>query len=124
MAGQVAAADAGGYVGVAAGWSKSNIDAGEIDSSLASLGLGSTTTVDETDIGFKIYGGYQRYTNFGKFTSDTIITSGGSGTGEGQWKGYSIDLSALGILPVGDKLDYARLADQVLRGTAGQFAEP
>lgn len=112
LAGHAVAADQGSYVGFAIGQSKTKIDQGDIDSAFASLGLGASTSVDDTDIGFKVYGGYQfnknfamegGYTDFGKFTSHSVITSGGSGTGDGEWKGYSIDLSALGILPLSDQ---------------------
>jgi OOP family OmpA-OmpF porin len=112
LAGQAVAAEQGGYVGFAIGQSKAKIDQGDIDSAFASLGLGASTSVDDTDIGFKVYGGYRfnrnfaiegGYTDFGKFTSHSVVTSGGSGTGDGEWKAYSIDLSALGILPLNER---------------------
>jgi OmpA-OmpF porin, OOP family len=112
LAGPAVAADQGGYVGFAIGQSRAKVDQGEIDSSLASIGLGSSTSVDDTDIGFKVYAGYQfnknfaiegGYTDFGKSTSHSVITSGGSGTADGEWKAWSIDLSALGILPLNEK---------------------
>ena len=112
IAGPASAADLGGYVGIAAGQSRANVDKGEIDSAFASLGLGSRTSTDETDFGFKVYGGYQfnqyfavegGYTNLGKAKSHTVFTSGGSGTADGEWKSYSIDVSALGILPLGNQ---------------------
>jgi len=112
LAGQAVAAGQGGYVGFAIGQTKASIAADDINSSLAALGFGSTTTVDESDIGFKFYGGYQfnknfaveaGYTDFGKFASHSVITSGGSGTGDGEWRAYSIDFSALGMLPVGNQ---------------------
>lgn len=111
MAGQAMAADTGGYIGVSVGTSKADIDQGELDRSLASLGVGGTTTIDDKDTAFKIYGGYQfnrnfaiegGYTNLGKFTSNTIITSGGSGTLSGEWKAWSLDFTAVGILPLGE----------------------
>jgi OOP family OmpA-OmpF porin len=111
-AGQVAAADSGGYVGFSAGQSKTNLDGNEIDASLASIGLGSSTSVDDSDFGFKLYGGYQfnknfaleaGYTDLGELKSHTVITSGSSGTLDGKWKAYSIDISAVGILPVNEK---------------------
>ncbi len=107
-----AAADMGGYIGLAAGQSRADIDRGGIDATFASLGLTASTNVDETDIGWKIYGGYQfnqyfavegGYTDLGEATFNSTITSGGSGTGNGEWKAYSIDLSALGILPIGNQ---------------------
>jgi OOP family OmpA-OmpF porin len=112
IAGQARAADLGGYVGIAAGQSRADVDQGEIDSAFGSLGLGSRTSTDETDFGFKVYGGYQfnqnfavegGYTHLGKAKSHSVITSGGSGTADGEWKSYSIDVSALGILPLGNQ---------------------
>ena len=111
-AGQAAAADAGGYIGFGVGQSRAALDANDVNSSLAAAGFGAVTTVEDTDFGFKFYGGYQfnrnfaieaGYTDFGKFTSHSVIISGGSGTGDGEWKAYSLDVSALGILPVGDR---------------------
>ncbi|HVY04515.1 MAG TPA: outer membrane beta-barrel protein [Burkholderiales bacterium] len=110
MAGQTVAAETGGYIGVGIGQSRIDLDENEINSAFASLGLGATTSVDKTDIGFKVYGGYQfnrnvalelGYTDFGKFTSHSIVTSGGSGTLDAEWKAYAVDLSVLGILPLG-----------------------
>ena len=111
-AGQVAAADSGGYIGFSFGQSKAKIDGNGLDSALASQGIASSTSVDETDIGFKLYGGYQfnknfaleaGYTDFGELTSHTVVTSPGSATGDGKWKAYSIDISAVGILPINEK---------------------
>ncbi len=112
IANPVAAADMGGYIGLAAGQSRANVDRGDIDGTFASLGLTARTSVDETDFGWKLYGGYQfnqyfavegGYTDLGKATFNSVITSGGSGTGNGEWTAYSIDLSALGILPLGNQ---------------------
>jgi OOP family OmpA-OmpF porin len=112
LAGQAVAAETGGYFGVAAGQTKAGIDEDEANSDLAALGLGATTTVEETDTGFKIFGGYQftrnfavegGYTNLGKATLHSDITSGGIGTADGEWTAFSIDLAALGIIPFGDR---------------------
>lgn len=109
------AAETGGYFGVAAGQTKADLDEEEFNSDLAALGLGATTTADDTDTGFKIFGGYQftrnfaiegGYTNLGKARLDSVITSGGSGTVDGEWKGFSIDVAALGIIPLGDRFSF------------------
>ena len=111
MAGPILAADQGGYIGVSIGQSKVDLDKSEIDASLAALGLGGSTSVDDKGDSFKIFGGYQLnrnlalelgYVNFGKFTSNTTITSGGSGTLNGEWKAWAVDFSVLGILPLGE----------------------
>src|SRR3954467_9546316 len=109
---QVGAADTGGYIGFSAGQSKADLDGNEIDAALASGGFASTTSVEDSDFGFKLYGGYQfnknfavegGYTDLGELTSHTIITSGGGATLNGKWKAYTIDLSAVGILPINEK---------------------
>jgi len=112
VAAPASAADLGGYVGASAGQSRADVDKGEIDAAFGSLGLGSRTSTDETDFGWKVYGGYQfnqnfavegGYTHLGKANSHSVITSGGSGTADGEWKSYSIDLSALVMLPIGNQ---------------------
>jgi len=47
------------YMGVSVGASKSAADAAELDANLAALGYSTTTTLDNTDIGWKLFGGYQ-----------------------------------------------------------------
>ncbi|RDH88354.1 MAG: hypothetical protein DIZ77_16760 [endosymbiont of Seepiophila jonesi] len=47
------------YMGVSAGASKSAADAAELDANLAALGYSTTSTLDDTDIGWKLFGGYQ-----------------------------------------------------------------
>ncbi len=114
LAGQAVAADTGGYIGISAGQTMSDVDAASADAALGSLGFGSSTTGDETDIGFKLYGGYRfnrnfavegGYTDLGKFTAHSVITAGGSGTADWEWDGYSIDVAALGIFPVNERFE-------------------
>src|SRR5258708_4825392 len=57
-AGQAAAADSGGYIGFGVGQSKAALDANDVNSSLAAAGFGAVTTVEDTDFGFKFYGGF------------------------------------------------------------------
>ncbi|MBL3601376.1 MAG: outer membrane beta-barrel protein [gamma proteobacterium endosymbiont of Lamellibrachia anaximandri] len=47
------------YMGVSVGASKSAADAAELDANLAALGYSTTSTLDDTDIGWKLFGGYQ-----------------------------------------------------------------
>lgn len=112
LAAEVAAADSGGYIGIAAGQSRAKVDRGGIDAIFTASSLTASTTIDETGTAFKIYGGYQisqniaiegGYSDLGKSKFHSIVTSGGSGTGDGEWRAYSIDISALGILPLGDQ---------------------
>src|SRR4051812_50030091 len=104
-AGQASAADSGGYIGFSAGQSKADLNGNEIDASLASIGLGSSTSVDDSDFGFKLYGGYQfkkkfllegGYIHFGEFNSHNPILSCGSGTLGGEWKTQTNDIFPLG----------------------------
>ncbi|MBL3528401.1 MAG: outer membrane beta-barrel protein [gamma proteobacterium endosymbiont of Lamellibrachia anaximandri] len=53
------AADGPWYMGVSVGASKSAADAAELDASLAALGYSTISTLDNTDIGWKLFGGYQ-----------------------------------------------------------------
>lgn len=47
------------YMGGSVGASKSAADASELDANLAALGYSTTSTLDDTDIGWKLFGGYQ-----------------------------------------------------------------
>lgn len=51
--------DGSWYMGVSVGASKSAADAAELDANLAALGYSTTSTLDDTDIGWKLFGGYQ-----------------------------------------------------------------
>lgn len=113
-AGPVVAADPASYIGVAFGVSQAaDLDAASINASLASIGLGAATSVDDKGTPFKIYGGHRAsenfafeagYTSFGEFTSNSTIISGGSGSVSGKWSGYSLDLNVLGLIPVGESI--------------------
>ena len=108
------AAEPGAYIGAAFGQSQAaDLDSGRINASLASIGLGAATSVDDKGSPFKLFGGFRfsenlavegGYTSFGKFTSNSTIVSGGSGTLSGEWSGYSLDIAAVGMLPVGQSL--------------------
>lgn len=109
-----AAAEPGGYLGAAFGQSQaSDLNAAEINAALASVGLGAVTSVDDKGTPFRLFGGYRfsdnlavegGYTSFGKFTSQSTIVSGGSGTVNGEWSSYSLNVAAVGMLPVGQSL--------------------
>ena len=109
-----AAAEPAAYLGVAFGQSQaSDLNAAEINATLASFGLGAVTSVDDNGTPFKLFGGYRLsdnlaieggYTSFGEFTSQSTIVSGGSGTMNGEWSGYSLNVAAVGLLPVGESL--------------------
>jgi len=83
--------DSGFYIGVSAGASNLDEDAGAINTELAAeaavfsiVGFASTTTVDDDDLGWKIYGGYNfnkyfsvelGYTDLGEAELNTTITA-------------------------------------------------
>jgi OOP family OmpA-OmpF porin len=106
------ASDPGWYVGVNAGVSAAKIDDERITSSLLGSGFTSVSMDDdERDAGFKLYGGYQfnrnfalegGYFNLGKFgfTATTVP----AGTLRGDIKLQGLNLDAVGILPITEKL--------------------
>lgn len=106
--------ETGGYFGIGAGVTMADMDGGAIDADLATLGLTTRTTVDDQDFGFKVFGGYRfnrniaiegAYTNFGKFSSHTDVLAGGSGTGKGEWTPWSLNVSGVGIIPLGETFE-------------------
>jgi OOP family OmpA-OmpF porin len=109
------AADGGNwYAGIGAGSAKyKDMTVTQIDAELAAVGRSGATTVDNSDTGWKLFGGYQihrnfaleaSYSNFGKVSANTILTVPGAGTAHGTWEGESWALSGLGILPVTEKI--------------------
>ncbi|HWS02501.1 MAG TPA: outer membrane beta-barrel protein [Gammaproteobacteria bacterium] len=106
------AADTGFYVGGSLGQSKIDISASDIDAELASAGYTSSTSVDDSDTGWKLFAGYRimkylsvegAYTNLGEASASSIITVPGPGVVNATVEGEAWTVSALGILPIGDK---------------------
>lgn len=108
------AADTGFYVGGSFGQSKVNdFDGSDIDAELlSSYGLTSSTSTDDTDTGWKAFAGYRfmkylavegAYTNFGEGTANTTITAPLVGVVNTKLEADAWTLSALGILPLGDR---------------------
>jgi OOP family OmpA-OmpF porin len=106
--------DSGWYIGGGLGQSRVNIDEAGINAGIVAQipGLTAVTSSDETDTGWKLYGGYQfnknialelTYADLGKFNTFTTFTgvARGSGTGDiklqNNWSG-----DVLGILPFGN----------------------
>lgn len=98
------------YVGVNAGTSAATIDDAQITASLLAGGFTTDTfSADESDIGWKLFGGY-RFNKFlalegglfdlGGFGFTANTTPAGSLTGAGEFDGYNLDL--VGFLPFGD----------------------
>lgn len=104
------AADSGWYAGLGLGQSSVDIDGGELDALLAADGITSTTSVDDSDTAWKIFGGYRMNANFGleaaymdygTISADSIVTAPSAGT-----VGIDLDttawlLDAVGYLPLG-----------------------
>lgn len=72
------------YVGVGAGESMADANASDLDAIWATVGLTTTSTVDDKDTAWKIFGGYQltenfgievAYMDFGAIEGDSIITA-------------------------------------------------
>jgi len=114
------AADTGFYVGGGLGQSKvSDFSGSDVDAELATLGLTSSTRTDDTDTGWKVFAGYRfmkylavegAYTNFGEATANSIITAPAAGTVNTTLEADSWTVSALGILPLGDRFSlFARV---------------
>lgn len=105
------AADSGWYLGFGVGESGANIDVERIDSSLLGSGFSSTTTTeDDLDFGYKVFGGYQfnrnfaleaGYFNLGEFSYRTSTVP--TGTLDGRIEIEGLNLDAVGILPISER---------------------
>ncbi len=106
------AANSGWYVGGNIGQSEATIDDKRITRSLLDIPV-TTVSVDddESDVGYKLFGGYQfnryfaleaGYFDLGKF-SFTATTTGPDGTLKGDIEINGVNLDAVGFLPFGEK---------------------
>lgn len=105
------AAGNGWYAGLGVGQSSVDVSGGDVDQLLAQEGITGSTTVDDSDTAWKIFGGYRMNANFGlelaymdygTISTDSVITAPSSGT-----VGIDLDttawlLDAVGYLPVGN----------------------
>ena len=120
-----AADDAGWYGGLGAGWSKARIHDQRIKDGFSGSGL-TVTTIDhdDSDLGFKLFGGRKfnknfavegGYFNLGKFGyTANYAATGAPGTNLGNVAGKTkiqgLNLDGVGILPFTDKFSaFARL---------------
>lgn len=107
------AADSGWYVGAALGQSKLDVSAGELKSDLEAAGAtGVAVTVDNTDTGWKLYGGYQlnqnigfeaAYVNLGSATANATYSTLAGSPVQTNTDADGYLLSVVGSLPLGDK---------------------
>lgn len=134
------AGDTGWYGGVNIGQSKAKIDNARITSNLLGAGLAvSSITNDDSDTGFKLYGGYKfnkhfalegGYFDLGKF--GFTATTAPAGTLDGSIKLRGVNLDAVGILPINEKfsvlgrfgLNYAEARDSFSGTGAVSVANP
>ena len=103
-------AQEGGYFygGASVGQSRARIDEERITSTLAGVGLATTSmTRDERDTGYKLFGGYQLnrnfaieggYFNLGKFGFSSTTVPAGTLNGQIKLQGLNLDL--VGTLPL------------------------
>jgi len=120
------AADEGWYGGIGIGQSKASIADSRISSELLGAGLTMTSiNDDDSDIGYKLFGGRKfnknfavegGYFNLGKFGFTANTTPAGSLTGTAKFQGLNLD--AVGILPITQK--FAALGRVGLTYTEGK----
>ncbi len=107
------AANVGGYIGASIGGSKvKDAPSGsEYDAQLLAEApsITATSSVDDTDNGWKIYGGYKfnqnmavegSYADFGEMTIDSNVTSPFQGTLDTTWEAQTLAVAGVGILPL------------------------
>ena len=132
--------DAGWYGGVAVGQSRAKIDDARITSNLLGGGLAtSSISNDDSDTGYKLFGGYKfnkyfalegGYFDLGKF--GFTATTAPAGTLDGSIKLRGVNLDAVGILPINEKfsalgrvgLNYAEARDSFSGTGAVNVANP
>lgn len=131
---QVMAGDEGWYMGFNIGKSRVDIDNQRISSSLLSQGFVTTDiTNDDKDNGWKVFGGYQLnkyfaleggYFDLGEYSFQANTLPVGTYSGNIRIKGINLD--AVGILPITQKISaFGRLglnaakAEDVFSGTGG-----
>lgn len=108
----VQAADSGFYLGGSVGQAKlDNLSGSDLDRELARNGYTSTTNLDDSDTGWKLFAGYRfmknfalegAYTNFGTFSARSAITAPSAGVVNTDVDLEAWTVSAVGILPIGD----------------------
>ena len=113
------AQERGWYIGASLGQSKTKFDQGSAAADLAAAGANNTGfTADETDTGWKLYGGYKftrylavegGYVNAGRFSLTTNVTNIRGIPFPPLRTSFDIkikeifDIAAVGILPIGNQ---------------------
>ena len=102
----------GFYIYGAIGQSSVDLGKGDIDASLVSVGVtGLSSSADETDVGYKIFGGYMfnkylaleaGWVDLGKFAYTASFTGPVAGAAKAEIKASGFTIAAVGTLPVTD----------------------
>ena len=123
------AAEPGWYIGGNAGSSMATIDDARISRELKAQGLTTTTISDrDRDNGYKLFGGYQFTPNFALeggyfdmgtfgFTANTLPT----GTFRGDMRLKGLNLDAVGLLPITERLSLLGRAGVNYADTSNSF---
>lgn len=112
MTAPAAAQDRGFYLGIGAGQARVDVETGSFDDDIRGLGFAtSSTSADETDFAWKLFGGYQFNRHFalelgradlGEFGFHTD-TTGPAGRLGGEIKADAWFLDGVGMVPLNDR---------------------
>ena len=97
---------AGWYAGLDLGRSRLGMSGADIDGALANQGVGGSSSVDRSDTGFGINGGYRFNRNFAveagwaRLGDFSYSSNPGSDTIDGKFKANALSLAGLGIYPL------------------------
>src|ERR1043166_8408742 len=99
----------GWYAGIDIGRSRLGMNGSDVEGALANQGIGSSTSLDQTDTGLGINGGY-RFNNYfalegayQRLGSFDYSAATGSDTIDGKFKASALSLSGLGFYPLSTK---------------------
>jgi len=97
---------AGWYAGLDLGRSRLGMSGADIDGALANQGVGGSSSVDRSDTGFGINGGYRFNRNFAveagwaRLGDFSYSSNTGTDTIDGKFKANALSLAGLGIYPL------------------------
>src|SRR2546426_11395601 len=97
---------AGWYAGLDLGRSRLGMSGADIDGALANQGVGGSSSVDRSDTGFGINGGYRFNRNFAveagwaRLRDFSYSSNTGTDTIDGKFKANALSLAGLGIYPL------------------------
>ncbi len=107
------------YAGLGVGQSMIDVSGSDLDALAAADGLATTTTVDDNDTAWKIFGGYRvteniaveaGYMDYGTITADSIVTAPVAGSIDIDLDITAWHFDVVGILPLNDQFEmFARL---------------